>query len=227
MFKAVYILLLFIVITSNITTGQEWPKIYGDNIHAIVEDLCEDYDKGYLIGGSILKDAATFKYGWGIKTDINGTILWDKKFGNGLYQNYFIDFDKTIDGGMVLSGATSEQDVEIDPLFIKLNSCGEIEWCRSFLSEGYNCARGIISLPDGGFIGMMNYYGGDPSNLRISLVKMDAAGEPLWIKHLAQEDSTIHNEEGYYLDLMTDGNYLVTGRCFCGGLKPFWIKIDT
>jgi hypothetical protein len=188
--------------------GQVWPKVYGDDIHAYGQEIMEYYDNGYLICGSILKDGSTFKYGWLIKTDINGIILWDKKFGDGIHENYFLDFDKTIDNGLIISGGTSQEDVNIDPLFIKINS-----------------AKGIVSLPGNEFLGMIKYY--DPQNFRISIVKFDSTGEPLWIKHLAQEDSTIYNEEGYYLNLTTDSNYIISGGCFCGGEKPFWIKTDT
>lgn len=207
--------------------AQIWPQIYGDNLRAYGKDIIESYDKGYTICGSILKDASHFKYGWLIKTDINGNELWNKKFGDGSVENSFYDFDKTNDNGFILSGSTAQYDIEIDPLFVKLNSCGEIEWCNIFLSPGFNTGSGVIGLPNGEFLGMLQYYGGDYAHKRISLVKMDSSGDPIWIKHLAQEDSTIVNEEGYNLYLTLDNNYLVTGRCFCPSKKPFFIKTDT
>jgi hypothetical protein len=206
--------------------SQEWPKIYGNNIDAYGEDLIENYDKGYLICGSILKNADEFKFGWIIKTDINGSILWNKKFGHPGYENFFWDFDKTNDEGLIACGATAQVDSWRDPLFVKLDPCGEIEWCKIYLSDHMNYATGVIHLPDGQFLGMLAYYGGDAQHIRISLVKMDAMGEPVWIKHLAQKDSTIANEEGMYLDLMPDSNYLVSGSGF-SPLTPYFIKTDT
>jgi len=207
--------------------AQTWPKVYGDNLRAYSKDIIESYDKGYNICGSILRDASHFKYGWLIKTDINGNMLWNKKFGDGSVENSFYDFDKTSDKGFVLSGSTAQYDIEIDPLFVKIDPCGEIEWCKIFLSPGFNTANGVISLPNGEFLGMLQYYGGDYAHVRISLVKMDAAGNPVWIKHLAQEDSTVVNEEGRYLYLTPDSNYLVAGSCFSPSLNPFYIKTDT
>ena len=55
---------------------------------------------------------------------------------------------------------------------------------------------------------------------------MDPYGEAVWIKHLCQEDSAIFNEEGYYLDVLPDSNYLVSGHCFCNGHRPMFIKAD-
>jgi len=226
--NTIRIILLTIILTQNVKGfTQDWPKIYGDYINAYGLDLMESYDKGYIICGSILRDGSHFKFGWLIKTDINGNILWDKKFGDPAVENFFLDFDKTADNGLIISGATAQQDIERDPLFVKLNPCGEIEWCKILLSIHDNTAPGIIALPNGEYLGMLQYYGGDAQHIRISLVKMDSSGEPIWIKHLAQEDSTIVNEEPQNLYLTSKGNYLVSGSCFSPGLKPYFIKTDS
>ncbi|HOX79314.1 MAG TPA: T9SS type A sorting domain-containing protein, partial [Bacteroidales bacterium] len=218
--------LLFILSFYN-SHSQNWPKIYGDNIRALGYEIMEEYDHGYQICGSIMKDANLFQYGWIIKTDINGSVLWDKKFGHPAYENFFLDFDGTDDEGIIACGATAQVDSWRDPLFVKLDACGEMEWCKIYLSDQMNHATGVIHLPDGQFLGMLEYYGGDAQHIRISLVKMDAMGDPVWIKHLAQADSTIYNEEGYNLNSTLDGNLLVTGECFSPNLKPFYIKTDT
>ena len=221
----IIVFLLFI----NDLYSQSWPRVYGNYISAVTGWIIEDYDKGYLMSGWIYKDNSLTKYGWIIKTDVNGNILWDKKFGSGEYRMCFFEIEKTNDGGIIICGATGKYNSlgYNDPLFIKLDACGEIEWCTVFKSPDNNYGTGIIPLSDGCFVGMMKYYGGYASNFRISLVKLDATGEPVWIQHLAQEDSTIYNEEGYYLSLTSDSNYLVSGRCFCPGSRPFWIMTDT
>jgi hypothetical protein len=223
--KSIY-LLSIIIMTSSLCYSQSWPKIYGDNISAYGRDVLESYDKGYLICGSIDKNPELFKFGWLIKTDINGNIIWNKKFGDYHVENFFIDFDKTDDQGLIISGSTAQEDNARDPLFAKLDPCGEIEWCKIFLSDDMNHATGVIHLPDGQFLGMLEYYGGDAQHIRISLVKMDINGEPIWIRHLAQQDS-VANEEGMYLDLTPDSNYLVSGLCFSPGIKPYFVKTDT
>jgi hypothetical protein len=221
------ILTTSVIVMFSDSYSQDWPKVYGDYLMAYGQEIAEVYDNGYLIRGSILKDASHFKFGWLIKIDINGNVLWDKKFGDPSYENFFLDFDKTADNGLIISGATAQEEIWRDPLFVKLDPCGAIEWCKIFLSPLDNHATGVISLPDGTFIGMLEYYGGNAQEIRISLVKMDATGEPIWIKNLAQNDSTIANEEGFYLNLTPDGNYLVSGSCFSPGIKPYFIKTDT
>jgi hypothetical protein len=215
-----------IIILSSICKGQNWPIIFDKSASVYGWDIIEYYDKGFLICGAIDKNAEQFKFGWLIKTDINGNLLWDKKFGNYQVENFYTDFDKTDDQGLILCGATAQEDYARDPLFVKLNSCGEIDWCKIFLSAEMNFATGVIHLPDGQFLGLLAYYGGNSQYIRISLVKMDLEGNPIWIKHLAQED-TVANEEGAYLDLTPDGNYLVSGSCVSPYFKPYFIKTDT
>ncbi len=220
-------LLIVLFILSNYNSfSQLWPKIFGNNIDAYGQDILESYDHGYSICGCIMKNAEDFKFGWIIKTDINGNIIWNKKYGHPGYENFFWDLDKTSDNGLIACGATAQVDGWRDPLFVKLDPCGEIEWCKIYLSAQMNYATGVIHLPDGQFLGMLAYYGGDAQHIRISLVKMDAMGEPVWIKHLAQEDSTISNEEGINLDLMPDSNYLVSGSG-SSPLTPYFIKTNT
>ena len=74
------LLLLFII---QYCAAQQWPNIYGDYLRAHVRGSLEDYDKGYIIGGFLDNGNIPSKWLWLIKTDVNGEILWEKKFGFG------------------------------------------------------------------------------------------------------------------------------------------------
>jgi hypothetical protein len=211
-----------------ISKAQEWPKIYGDNFHSLVNDLSEAYDQGYFLTAFTYDSQGVPEYGWIIKTDINGEILWDKKTGDGDYRNWFSSSKITADNGLIISGSTGKYSSgDNDPVFIKMDVCGEIEWCRVMLSPDQNYGKGIIQLHDGSYIGMLQYYGEGAEYSRISLIKMDQTGEPVWIQRLAQEDTLIYNEEGYHLLGTSDSNYLVSGRVYYPGMKPYWILADT
>jgi hypothetical protein len=207
--------------------AQDWPKVYGDNFHATIAKVEETYDHGFLLSAYTYSGAGLPLRDWVIKIDINGYVLWEKQFGNGIYSNGVSDSKITFDHGIILAAGTSKYSDNYDPTFIKLNVCGEIEWCKVMLSSDDNCGNGILQLSDGSYIGMLQYYGEGETYARISIVKLDQFGEPVWIKKLAQEDSVINNEEGGYLYLTSDGNYLISGECFHPGLKPYWIKTDT
>ena len=222
-----YITLSILICDIGFSFGQNWPKIYGHNVLAYVNNIHESYDKGYLIGGSILSDPNTFKYAWIIKTDINGTVLWDKKLGNGTNQYYLNNCKLTSDHGIIIGGATTKYDAELDPMVIKLDSCYNVEWCTVLSSEGYNVAEDVIQSTDNQYIAILRYYAGYNHNQRISLVKIDTEGNPVWIKNCTWDDTLMTNEEGLHLLLTADGNYLVSGECTHPGMRPFWFMTDS
>lgn len=210
--------------------AQTWPKIFGSSKQAHVRSIVEDYDKAIIIGGHLDRGGLSSQWVWLIKTDLNGDILWEKKLGDYYaYRTYLSRIINTADSGKIIAAATSKYstDWKLDPAFIKLNVCGEIEWCQVLQSPGNNYGIDVIELENGGYVGLLKYYGGDITTVRISLVRMNENGQPLWIEHLAQEDPGINNEEGRFLLHTTDGKYLVAGDCSYGGLKAFWIKTDT
>jgi hypothetical protein len=210
--------------------GQSWPKMYQvKNKHMYVTDLLEDYDRGIVIAGFTGWNDIAARYAMLLKTDINGNLLWEKKLGNANYQCFLSRAIKINNHEYIICGSITKYDPweTFDPCFIKLNACGELEWCTVLQSPDDNYATGVVPLADGNFIGMLKYYGGDYEHVRISLVKLDHSGQPLWIKHLAQEDSLIRNEEGYDFKVLHDGNCLVTGSCPYNGEKAYWILTDT
>ena len=229
--KVVLLLIIFfcgIQFNNNYLQAQNWPIIYGGNFDALIKDMHESYDRGFYLTAFTYTSQGVNKFGWILKTDINGNILWDRKFGFGNDRNWFSDSYVTLDKGLIISGGTTKYSTgNLDPNFIKLNVCGEIEWCKVFQSPDQNYATGILQLADGSYIGMLEYYGEGETYARISLVKMDQSGEPIWIQRLAQEDSLINNESGLWLYLTTNNNYLVTGYAYHPGSYPFWILTDT
>ncbi|MCX6233188.1 MAG: T9SS type A sorting domain-containing protein [Bacteroidetes bacterium] len=230
MYTILRILLIQLLIINLINArGQEWPKIYGGNTSSYVRGIENDYDNGYLIAGYLSQGTVVSRWGWLIKTDINGNIIWNKKFGDISYQTFFYDLQKTKDRGSVIAASTSKNDLtgHFDPLFLKLNTCGEIEWCLELQASEHDYGTGIIQLDGGNYLGMMAYYAGYSHNQRISLVKIDTLGYPIWIKNYAWEYPEMSNEEGSHLLLTYQGHNLVSGRCTYPGFRPFWFMTDT
>ncbi|MCX6233190.1 MAG: T9SS type A sorting domain-containing protein [Bacteroidetes bacterium] len=211
------------------THGQEWPKIYGGNTSSYVRGIENDYDNGYLIAGYLSRGQVVNQWGWLIKTDINGNIIWEKKFGDLLYQTFFYASQKTKDHGTVLAASTSKNDLNghFNPLFIKLNPCGEIDWCLELQASDDDYGTGMVQLVDGNYLGMMAYYAGYSHNQRISLVKIDTLGNPIWIKNYSWDYPQMSNEEGSHLLVTHQGHNLVSGRCTYPGFRPFWFMTDT
>jgi hypothetical protein len=218
----------FLIIPFCYLNAQVWPIIYGDNFHSLIKDISETYDKGFMLTAYTYDNSGVPEYGWMIKVDINGNILWDRKFGDGNYRNYFSSSKSTLDKGFIITGSTSKYSSgDNDPVFIKTDVCGNIEWCQVLKSPDQNYGSDILQIAEGSYIGALTYYGEGSQYSRISLIKLDQLGEPVWIQRLAQEDTLIYNEEVYSLFLTSDSNYLIAGNAYHPSSYPFWIMTDT
>jgi hypothetical protein len=110
-------------------SGQSrWTNIYHDEWDAPMLFISGSYDHGYLVSG---RHQPNFpKYNWLIKTDINGQQIWEKMIGNGMNSIVLIEMATNDLGNIFSCGTTTNYDDNGDPIVMKLNPCGEKEWCK-------------------------------------------------------------------------------------------------
>jgi len=73
--KKLFLFFFLFVITAPLI-AQNWIKYYGYGNQPYSSYCIQQYDKGYILLGNI----SDYKYGWIIKTDINGNELWILKW---------------------------------------------------------------------------------------------------------------------------------------------------
>ena len=188
--------------------------------------VIETYDKGYLILDN------SHDYIWLIKTDINGYELWEKWIGDGQDAIQCANIEQTSDGGFILGGDYSKYDPSrSDPIIIKLNSCGELDWCSVINTPGTgDFATRVKPTPEGNYILLTMYS--DPK-YTINLFKFDGIGNVLW-KCNYHPDSLITDEEDHDVRVDSDG-YLISATCYypdpgnpdINWERPYYIKTDT
>ena len=209
--------------------GSDWIKTFSDGKPVQVIWVIETYDKGYL-----LVDNETV-YSWLIKTDINGNKLWEKRIGDAQHLTYLWNIEQTIDGGFILGGAFGKYDPNgmADPVILKLNACGELEWCSVINTLGiYDGATRVRPTPEGNYVLSTLYSDPNPLN-RLQLFKFDGSGNLLW-KHNYHPDSLIWSEDDHDVRVDADG-YLISAMCYypdpgnptVGYERPYYIKTDT
>jgi hypothetical protein len=227
----IFSVLLFSILSKSIYS-QEWIRIYGDDISAYPHAIIKTSDKGYLYGGTVVQGQIP-QYGWIFKTDINGEMLWDKKFGEYGDITAVGGVQQTNDNGYILSGSTKKLDPYYDPFIMKLNACGEKEWCK-ILHKPNNMDFGtrVVQLPNGNYIALLTYFSYVYSE-RIWLMCFDEAGEILWKKVYAQTEPDIIHENGFHLLLTADNSILITGigaypdsSGTTSSWRPLFIKTD-
>ena len=219
---------LFLILGSSPDSySQEWIKTFSSSTWDMFSyQVIEDYDNGVLIGGN-QSLSSPMKIGWIIKTDINGNVLWDKKIGDGIRQWALDGIDRTPDGGIIVAGVCDTLDTEWnDPFILKLNVCGEVEWCHVFHTDNNpDYGKKIEALPDNTFIFLAKDWDVNPCS-SVWLMHLDEYGEILWEQRYFQNDSMVQPYSVTDLKITPEGNYLITGTCYrpvSGQTEPNWV----
>jgi len=229
----VFFFLLFSLYMVNEGTCQTWPRIYFPNTGTFPWGVIESYDHGFVIGGMYYSNST---YHWGLifKTDINGEVLWHKKVGTYDDGTIVYDIKQTNDGGYILTGGTCHYNENLDPYFMKLDACGNFEWCRVYSTPEYNYIGKAIFPVSDGYLSFISRYGDDSIQPKIWLFKLDFDGDIVWKQYYAQSDTLIRYEHCYTLHLTNNEHFLLSGYCYYPDsinasnsyLRPLLIKID-
>jgi hypothetical protein len=225
----IFLLISFALLGCLQSNSQDWIRIYGNNMLADVPWVIETYDKGYLILDN------SHQYLWLIKTDINGYKLWEKWIGDGASGIRFFNIEETPDNGYILAGGFFKYNGQYaDPTIIKLNSCGELDWCEVIKTPGVtdDYATRVKPTPQGDYILLTLYSNPDPDSA-IQLFKFNGNGSLLW-KHSYFPDSLIWAPTCHDVRVDSDG-YLISASCYypdpgnptIGWERPYYIKTDT
>ncbi len=235
--KKIFISIIAIAFINIVPFCQSrWVNSYHTDQNAPKGRFIEHYDHGYLLTGR--RNSLAPRYNWLIKTDINGDVLWEKTIGDGEYTGIFIwGIEMNSDKDIYLSGLTTIEDPYgyADPMLIKLNQCGEKEWCRIFPSVNHvDYGYDLCTTPDGGCAMILTYTGLDFINDRVCLARFADNGDFLWKKcYNASDTVAMDSEECTDLILTPDNGFLLTGWCYyanpgdtLGWTCPYYIKTD-
>lgn len=220
---------------SMLTNAQEWHQVYFPDKSNSTYAVYEGYDHGYILGGDFRQNSIPM-HGLVIKTDLNGDMLWHKVISSNSDNTSIRDINETTDGGCVFTGFTAGITGYWNPFTMKLNSCGELEWCNIYNTPSHDPEWGqsIFQTPSG-YIALFKRYGEDPQNQRIWLYKFDQEGDLFWAKCYAQSDTLIRGEISVKMFLNNESHFLINGYCYYPNpgnpnnlfLRPLLIKTDS
>lgn len=225
-----FIILLFSFCKAS---SQTWERFYGaQNRPEAFQNFCESYDNGYYILGIryFYPDTKSFV----IKTDINGFPIYELSLGINNNQLSILDFiSPTNDGGVILCGELDSLSYFGDVGVIKLNQCGDLEWCRMWQSDEISdWGKEIHQLEDGGYVMMAHKNENDTSH--IWLYRMNSNGDLIWRQSYANYSQyPIASNVMDDFHLTSQGKYLMTGACWwCDStewcrLKAMSIQVDS
>ena len=199
--------------------GTDWSR--PDSVRAMdyATDVQITQDGGYIIMGTNDVDLASNSFFWLIKTDANGNIEWDQKYGSS-YENYASAVRQTNDNGYIMCGSSQ--------MYFKLLKCdmnGLLVWEKTLNIPDMGTAGSVIVTNEGDYVSVGAVW---PSSSLSDfyLVKVDEFGNIIW-------DNT-YGGNGYDqaedILLTSDGEYLIVGYTSSKGSGEFdiWlVKTDT
>ncbi|MFU8844888.1 MAG: T9SS type A sorting domain-containing protein [Bacteroidales bacterium] len=213
---------------------QKWDAYIGINgRYEQAEDVLEYYDKGYIVDGGFQSSGNW--YGWQIKTNINGEILWDKTLQHNSYQMGCRASVVDSDGNIYVFG--TKMVGKSWPFVAKFDPCGENLWCKILADDQLNSGspRDIIINESGELILLCGYLTND-LKAQVYLVCLDTEGEYLWKQqYAAKEDHPWIAQPSARHLLELNNEYFISGSCYWPYptdtnhvfLRPLFIGIDS
>jgi len=212
----------FYLIKTDNQGNKVWEKSHGWGENDEARSVQQTTDGGYILAG--------YTYGYKasscdvnqidvylVKTDPNGTRLWEKNFG-GSSSDWGYSVQQTSDGGYIIAGnkgwgyiilskgleqtlqdtefgATSEAEVSDYVYLIKTDSNGNKLWEKSFNGGSGNVGYSVKQTSDGGFVIAVNSG---------RIIKTDSKGNITWEKRI--NDSKLRS-----VQQTSDGGYIASG----------------
>ncbi|NCA77954.1 MAG: T9SS type A sorting domain-containing protein [Alphaproteobacteria bacterium] len=211
--RKLFLIVVCILIGSLKLLCQEWKRIYGGSLNTIINNIYEHYDRGIIMSG-MQYDNTYHPLGHLMKTDINGYLRWSRSFGIPLKYINFFGSRLTTDGGLIAIGMTDMiQNSCKDPIVIKVNVCGEKEWCKIYDAPGCNAVgMDIEAIQNGDYIALLNgWKSGDQE--QIWLFRLDSLGEVVWSQVYATNPA-FSSEISYSLSKTSDSCVIITGEAY-------------
>lgn len=173
------------LIKTDASGNEIWDRNFGGSSDTVGYSVQQTRDGGYIILGSKLPyGGELYATGeiWLIKTDANGSEVWDKTLG-GSEDDAGRAVQQTGDGGYIITGSKPNPNgVNQDVWLIKTDANGNEIWDRSFGASGYNQGKSVQQTRDGGYIitGSTFSYGLVYKNSFVWLIKTDINGNKVW-----------------------------------------------
>lgn len=231
--KKLILIAIMLFLLALVSYGQtRWIRNYYDNISASGHYLSLSYDNGFILTGWVLPG---YQFTWLVKTDVNGEVLWERKI-MGLYNRINTDRISQNENGEFFLGGSVTLDGKTDALVMKLNACGEKEWCRTLMStSNYDFYSDIVTTPDGGCAAVIINAFHPLFINRKGILRFSTDGDLLWQYYYPSQDPGIQEEFLSNLLLTPDNGFLMTGYCYypdpdnpgLSWLHPYYVKTDS
>jgi len=207
--------LVLTVPTTIVKAGIIWDETFGGGENEEGFCIVNTTDGGYIIVGFTESFGAGDSDVWLIKTDENGTMMWNQTFG-GIDDDEGRCVAQTSDGGYIITGSTSTFGAGwSDVWLIKTDENGNMMWDKTYGGTGIDEAECVQQTSDGGYIitGELEFEVDSVYHDDIWLIKTDENGDMMWNQTFGGTD----DEEANWVLQTSDGGYIIVGYTWSYG----------
>ena len=209
-----------ITVQKTAPPGVEWMRTFGGNGYESAYCVRQTSDGGYIVAGNTGSYGAEDDDLWVVKTDQNGTELWNRTYGGtGTDSGYSIR--QTSDGGYIIAGGTGYyRSGNSDFWLIKINPYGDEQWNKTFGGTDLEVADFVQQTRDGGYF-ISGERVNNSGNSIYWLVKTDPSGNEEWNRTFGNE----WRENINSIQQTLDGGYILAGRTYNhnAGRSGLWL----
>jgi hypothetical protein len=205
--------------------GLGWSENYGGTNSDEAYSVVQTSDGGYALAGYTGSFGAGSWDFYLVKTDLTGTMLWNKTYG-GTNSDVAHSVVQTSDGGYALAGYTNSFGIGGNDVYlVRTDSSGNMQWNKTYGGPNRDEGYSVIQTGDGGYAiaGYTDSFGA--GSYDFSLVKTDAAGNIQWNKTYG----TPFEDYGRSIVQTSDGGYAIAGSTMPNGdgfIRSWLVKTD-
>ncbi len=192
---------------SQALQAQGWEFYYGGNNEDVANKVLQTRDEGFITVGHTNSAPASGFDIYLLRTDVDGTILWEQTIGSALAFEFGYGITEAHDGGFVVVGETLGGGMfgQRDVYMAKVDSLGNFEWETSFGTVEDDRGLSVIATADGGYAitGSRTIL----DNRDVYIIKTDVDGNLDWEVGFG----SVENDEGRVLLETPDGDFIIAG----------------
>jgi hypothetical protein len=175
----------------------EWSKEYGGSESDVANRVLNCGDSAlYLVGSSNSNATGNYDF-FMIKTSLDGTQLFEKKYVKSGWDKVNDALIGT-DSMLYIVGESSSIGKGTECYLLKLNLAGDTVWSKSYGSIGDDGLKAIRQVNDTTMIAVGYYYNADSTFTKGYVLKFLTNGQIIWQKEIGANGNYALND--FYLD---------------------------
>jgi hypothetical protein len=191
-----------------------WSRTFGGSGEDAGYFVSETRDRGFIVVGSTDSYSMGDELLWLLKTDRNGSMIWEKTFGGFVSSSGDGGWsvEETDDGGYIVTGYTqSTGKGRKDLWLIKTDGKGNQTWEKTFGGREDDVGMSVIQSQDGGYIVAGRTASFGKGNDDTWLLKTDSNGREIWNVTFGG----LKDDAGFQVVQLADG-YAIVSRTDSG-----------